>query len=33
MGYYEVPFGYTGQLTGIWATDPGDGAARVTEIT
>ena len=32
-GYYEVPFGYTGQLTGIWATDPGDGAARVTEIT
>jgi hypothetical protein len=32
-GYYEVPFGYTGQLTGIWASDPGDGAARVTEIT
>jgi hypothetical protein len=31
--YYEVPFGYTGQLTGIWASDPGDGAARVTEIT
>jgi hypothetical protein len=32
-GYYEVPFGYTGQLTGIWASDPGDGAARVTELT
>jgi uncharacterized membrane protein (DUF441 family) len=32
-GYYEVPFGYTGQLTGIWASDPNDGAARVTEIT
>jgi hypothetical protein len=31
--YYEVPFGYTGQLTGIWASDPGDGAARVTELT
>lgn len=31
-GYYEVPFGYTGQLTGIWASDPGDGAARVTEL-
>ncbi len=31
--YYEVPFGFTGQLTGIWATDPNDGAARVTEIT
>jgi hypothetical protein len=33
MGYYEVPFGYTGQLTGIWASDPNDGSARVTEIT
>jgi hypothetical protein len=32
-GYYEVPFGYTGQLTGIWASDPNDGSARVTEIT
>jgi hypothetical protein len=32
-GYYEVPFGFTGQLTGIWASDPNDGAARVTEIT
>lgn len=32
-GYYEVPFGYTGQLTGIWASDPNDGAARVTELT
>lgn len=32
-GYYEVPFGYTGQLNGVWATDPNDGAARVTELT
>ena len=31
--YYEVPFGYTGTITGIWASDPGDGAARVTEIS
>lgn len=31
--YYEVPFNYTGRLTGAWASDPGDGAARVTEIT
>lgn len=32
-GYYEVPFGYTGQVDGIWASDPGDGGARVTELT
>jgi hypothetical protein len=32
-GYYEVPFRYTGAITGIWASDPGDGAARVTELT
>jgi hypothetical protein len=32
-GYYEVPARYTGQIRGIWATDPGDGAARVTELT
>lgn len=31
-GYYEVPFGYTGQINGVWATDPGDGAARITEL-
>lgn len=30
--YYEVPFGYTGILTGIWASDAA-GAARVTELT
>lgn len=29
--YYEVPFGYTGDVAGIWATDPNDGAARITE--
>ncbi len=32
-GYYEVPFGYTGIIDGIWASDPNDGAARVTELT
>ena len=31
--YFEVPFGYKGQIRGIWATDPGDGAARITEYT
>lgn len=24
---------YTGEIRGIWATDPGDGAARITEFT
>lgn len=31
-GYYEVPFGYTGLITGIWAAD-GTGSARVTEYS
>lgn len=31
--YYEVPDGYTGRIDGIWATDPGDGAAKITELT
>lgn len=31
--HYEVPFGYTGRIDGIWASDPGDGAARITEFT
>jgi hypothetical protein len=30
-GYYEVPFGYTGIITGIWAS--ANGNARVTELT
>lgn len=30
--YYEVPFNYTGLITGIWASDA-SGAARVTEWT
>ncbi len=30
---WEAPFGYTGEIRGIWATDPGDGAARITEYT
>ena len=31
-GYYEVPFGYTGVLKGLWA-DNASGSARVTEFT
>lgn len=30
-GYYEVPFGYTGIITGIWAS--ATGSARVGELT
>lgn len=30
-GYYEVPFGYTGIITGLWAS--ANGSARVTELT
>lgn len=32
LGYYEVPYGFTGILTGLWAAD-GAGSARVTELT
>lgn len=32
-GSYEVPFGYAGIITGIWASDPGDGNANITEFT
>jgi hypothetical protein len=32
QSYYEVPFGYTGIIDGIWASDAG-GNARVTELT
>ena len=32
-GYYETPPYFTGQIRGIWASDPGTGAARVTELT
>jgi hypothetical protein len=32
IGYYEVPYGFTGAITGIWAVD-GTGAALVTEYT
>lgn len=32
-GHWEVPFGYTGRIDGIWVTDPGDGAARITEYS
>lgn len=30
-GYFEVPFGYAGVITGVWAA--ATGAARVTELT
>lgn len=30
--YYEVPFGFTGVLTGLWAAD-GSGYAHVTEFS
>lgn len=30
--YFEVPYGYTGAITGIWASDAG-GAANVSEYT
>jgi hypothetical protein len=30
--YYEVPFGYTGQIDGIWNSAT-SGAARITELT
>lgn len=29
--YYEVPFGWTGSVNGIWGTQ--SGTARITEIT
>lgn len=29
--YYEVPFGYIGQIDGIWSA--ANGFARVTELT
>jgi hypothetical protein len=31
-GYYEVPFGFTGQIVGIWDAD-GAGVALMTELT
>lgn len=30
-GYFEVPFGYTGAITGLWASATGN--ARVTQLT
>jgi hypothetical protein len=32
-GYYELPSGFTGELRGLWASDPNDGGAKVTELT
>lgn len=31
-GYFEVPYGYTGIIDGIWSSDAG-GDARITELT
>jgi hypothetical protein len=31
-GYYEVPYGYTGVISGIWSAD-GTGSARVTAFS
>jgi hypothetical protein len=31
-GYWEAPYGYTGIITGIWASDS-TGSARTTEYT
>lgn len=32
-GLFVVGDGYDGEIRGIWASDPGDGAARITELT
>jgi hypothetical protein len=32
-GTWECPFGYTGIITGVWATDPNTGAANTGEFT
>ena len=31
LTYYEVPFGFTGAITGIWAS--ANGSANITEFT
>lgn len=31
QGYYEVPFGFTGRMDGLWTS--ANGSARVTEMT
>ena len=32
-GYFEMPAHFTGQVRGIWAADPNDGGAKITELT
>jgi hypothetical protein len=32
-GHYTVPEGFTGEIRGLWLTDPNDGAARISELT
>lgn len=31
LSYYEVPYGYTGQINGIWSQ--ANGSAKITELT
>lgn len=32
-GYVEIPVNYTGIVVGVWATDPNDGTAQVSEFS
>jgi hypothetical protein len=32
-GFHPILTHYTGQITGVWASDPDTGAARVTELS
>lgn len=32
-GVFEIPFGYTGQLRGMWTVTEADGYALLTELT
>lgn len=31
-GFFEIPFGYTGEIRGIWSVNEADGYALVTEL-
>lgn len=33
MAYYEVPYGYTGRIDGIWDAADANGEALITELT
>lgn len=32
-GVFEIPFGYTGELRGLWSVNEPTGAVRITELT